>query len=79
MGPRFGYSELTASESFNRDKGCRANANLSGYHIGMNSEGRNMLTNLKCEKKKLLMQTNFTISEIEVWEIIFNNELKKVN
>ncbi len=47
--------------TFNGDNSCYSYANESGYCIGL--EGRkNMLTNNK--------DGLFTISEIEVWEII---------
>ena len=41
------------------------------YIIGMDSESKNMLTNLKCENIGDKTFCKFTISELEVWEIIF--------
>jgi hypothetical protein len=72
-GPRFGVSELTAVyQPFNQDNTCWSNANVGGYRIGMDSESRSMLTNLKCKKDEHgLMKSEFTITELEVWEIIF--------
>ncbi len=71
MGPTFGNGVLTATQSFNRDKGCWSNANEFAYRIGMDSEGINMLTNLKCQKHGSFDESEFKISELEVWEIIF--------
>jgi hypothetical protein len=49
-GPCFGYwGELAAEEPFNGDNKCMSYANNPGYNIGMDSESRSMLTNLKCE------------------------------
>jgi hypothetical protein len=67
-GPCFGSGELGISnQPFNGDNYCISNVILPGYHIGEDSEGRNMLTNLKCDQ----LTSFFTISELEVWEIIF--------
>jgi hypothetical protein len=68
-GPCFGYGELIARRSLNIDNRCYSLANLSGYNIGKDSESRSMLTNLKCDG----LVSRFTISELEVWEIIFEN------
>jgi hypothetical protein len=38
-----------------------------GYQINKDSEGRNMLTNLKVEKDWNGLGTYFTITELEVW------------
>jgi hypothetical protein len=37
----------------------------------MDSEGKNMLTNLKCKNDAEIERCKFTISELEVWEVIF--------
>jgi len=42
-------------------------AKRDGYRIGLEREGRSMLTKLKCG----IGETWFTINELEVWEIIF--------
>jgi hypothetical protein len=68
LGPCFGGGELVAEGPFYGDNKCYSWANNPGYNIGMDSESRSMLTNLKYgfSEKSL-----FTISELEVWEIIF--------
>ena len=54
--------ELSAfDEPFNGDGNCFSFANKSGYGIPVDAEGNNMLTKNKDD--------NFTISELEVWEI----------
>ena len=65
-GPAFGseinYKELCAlNEPFNGDNKCGSWGNKPGYCIGIEG-GKNMLTNNK--------DGWFTISELEVWEII---------
>jgi hypothetical protein len=64
-GPAFGsegnYGELRACEPFNGDGKCASWANESGYKIVIEGE-KNMLTNFK--------DGYFTISELEVWEVI---------
>ena len=74
-GPCFGLSELQAFlEPFNKDNACWSNANEDVYQVEMDSEKINKLTNLKCEKDKYgFDQSIFTISELEVWEIIYEN------
>ena len=74
-GPEFGLSELNALlEPFNKDNACWSNANKDGYQIEMDSEKINKLTNLKCEKSGGGSdRCEFTISELEVWEIIYEN------
>ena len=73
-GPSFGLSELLALiEPFNKDDACVSNANKEAYQIEMDSEKINKLTNLKCEKKHGFDECKFTISELEVWEIIYEN------
>jgi hypothetical protein len=69
-GPCFGSGELAAGEPFNRDNNCWSWANERGYNIGKDSESRSMLTNLKCDGLSS-RRCYFTISEVEVWEIIF--------
>ncbi len=67
MGPCFhggGYSELGAwDEPFNGDRKCWSHANGPGYRIPVDDAGTNMLTNNKDYK--------FTITELEVWEVIY--------
>jgi hypothetical protein len=66
-GPYFGhYSELSAlNEPFNKENACRSRTDYSAYSILENSEGINMLTNMKNNNV-------FTISELEVWGVSFN-------
>lgn len=72
-GPIFGYEELMAhDEPFNKEKGCWSRSIENGYNIPTNSEGINMLTNLKCEDGDKYL-SKFTISEIEVWRVSFKN------
>ena len=72
-GPAFGNCELLAlHQPFNKDNACCSNANVLGYRIGMDSESISMLTNLKCqEDTNGFMKSEVTITELEVWEIIF--------
>ena len=64
-GPAFGFknnlSELKAQEPFNVDNKCYSDANCSGYRISAEGD-KNMLTNKK--------DGGFTITEIEVWQIV---------
>jgi hypothetical protein len=64
-GPRFesddDNSELFAFEPFNGDGKCYSWANKPGYKIVIEG-GKNMLTNKE--------DGDFTISEIEVWEVV---------
>ena len=46
-------------------------ANGVYYHIGVNSDGINMLTNKESAKVKDGELSRFTISEIEVWGVTF--------
>ena len=70
-GPYFGDIELSAwYEPFNKENACSSYTNDRGYSIPSNSEGINMLTNQKCQFDETLC--NFTISEIEVWGVSFN-------
>jgi hypothetical protein len=73
-GPWFGNSELLALlQPFNRDNACLSSANRDGYQIEMDNEKINKLTNLKCESEFEFDRCDFTISELEVWEIIYEN------
>jgi hypothetical protein len=60
-------------KSFNEEKNCYSFVNCEGYRIPIDFEGKSMLTNLKCEDKFGSYVSEFTISEIEVWEVIFEN------
>jgi hypothetical protein len=66
-GPCFGNSELYAKEPFNGKNKCMSYVNRYGYRIKMDSESKSNLTNLKCQYG----WSEFTISELEVWEVIF--------
>jgi hypothetical protein len=66
LGPYFGNRELTADEPFNGNNNCCSWVNYPGYKIEEDSQDINMLTNLKCGGFSY-----FTISELEVWEVIF--------
>ena len=71
-GPYFGEGDLSAfDEPFNEENACRSYTNEDPYSIPRNSEGINMLTN---QKSKGLDSDwcQFTISEIEVWGVSFN-------
>jgi hypothetical protein len=64
-GPDFradGYNELNAYGPFNGDGKCGSYANLDGYKIVIEG-GKNMLTNKE--------NGDFTITELEVWEVTF--------
>jgi hypothetical protein len=70
IGPCFGSVELSALyEPFNKENACTSYTNDRGYNIPRNSEGINMLTN---QKPNGLDWCQFTISEIEVWGVSFN-------
>jgi hypothetical protein len=65
-GPHFGGAELSAlNEPFNKENACSSWTNWSAYSIPRNSEGINMLTNME-------NNVTFTISELEVWGVSFN-------
>jgi hypothetical protein len=66
-GPVFGEAGLSTFSPFNGSNKCVSNANSNTYQIGIDSQGRNKLTNLKCNEFGMSF---FSISEIEVWEII---------
>lgn len=71
-GPFFGGSELLATEPFNGNNKCMSYANNMVYRITMDGESNSSLTSLKCKNKGLnSYQSEFTISELEVWEVIF--------
>jgi hypothetical protein len=70
-GPSFGDGGIVAREPFNGYDRCESYANDVCYNIGKDSESRSMLTNLKCLNYGLGIECKFTISELEVWEIIF--------
>jgi hypothetical protein len=72
MGPSFGRAELSAwYEPFNKENACGSWTNNSVYNIPRNSEGINMLTNQKCTSE-FEIECKFTISELEVWGVSFN-------
>jgi hypothetical protein len=59
-------------EPFNGHNYCYSSVNLSSYSIGMDSEMKSKLTNLECVKTvKEILTSFFTISELEVWQVIF--------
>jgi hypothetical protein len=71
-GPYFGSGELSAFyEPFNKEDACISYTNDSGYRIPSNSEGINKLTNRWCRFSNNPL-CEFTISEIEVWGVSFN-------
>ncbi len=72
IGPYFGgfWEGLSAfHEPFNKENACWSFTNMSFYYIPVNSEEINMLTNQKCHGFDLC---RFTITEIEVWGVNFN-------
>lgn len=71
FGPTFGDSELIAGNGYSGLDRCISVAYKAGFMIGINFEGNNKLTNLKCEDNLLGQISKFTISELEEWEIIF--------
>ncbi len=73
IGPYFGTEELSAYyEPFNQENACISWTNFSCYTIPRNSKGINMLTNQKCYGEFEKRLCYFTISEIEVWGVSFN-------
>ncbi len=62
---------MQVTEPFNGEGKSFSVANLKGYNIPMDNKYKNMLTSLKCEVNILCAICYFTISEIEVWEVIF--------
>ena len=72
-GIEFGNSELGANETFDGNNKCYSYANFPGYRIEIDSKKINKLTNLKCIAGILnKWKSDFTISELEVWEVIFS-------
>ena len=72
-GPHFGNRELLAyDEPFNKEYACWSWTNDVAYNIPRNSEGINMLTNMKNDafNEKIC---KFTISELEVWGVSFSD------
>jgi hypothetical protein len=66
----FGNGELRVFHGpFNEPNACLSQANESIYKIPVNSEGINMLTNIKSDKNNWCY---FTITEIEVWGVTFS-------
>ena len=70
LGPCFGYGQLVASEPFSGNNKCYSAVNRDGYKIQTDNEGINTLTSLKCDGSGI---SRFTISELEAWELIFEN------
>ena len=63
---------LVLLEPFNSSNACWSDANDDGYRIPVNSEGINMLTNIKSIKNEYGHEKSyFTIREIEVWGVTF--------
>jgi len=72
-GPFFGWGELAIFNSpFNEEDSCYSWGNNFGLGIPVNEEGINMLTNKKTNKI-FKDRCLFTISELEVWEVKFND------
>jgi hypothetical protein len=73
-GPDFGNGELSAnSQPFNKEYACISFTNGGAYSIPRNSEGINMLTNMKCNSELDPAFFYFTITELEVWGVSFND------
>jgi hypothetical protein len=69
-GPHFGDIELSALyEPFNKENVCISWTNDVAYSIPRNSEGINMLTNMKTFPNRCA----FTITELEVWGVCYND------
>ncbi len=67
-GPYFGNSELAVEdEPFNTINNCVSKIGEHIFEIGNDSNNNNMLTNLKSQDRIC----QFSICEMEVWEIIF--------
>ena len=78
LGPCFGNCELMTEEPFNFEKQCCSLSNQAVYQIGESKKEINILTKQKVnciEKKQRNIEENrfseFTISELEVWEVRF--------
>jgi hypothetical protein len=71
-GPYFGFWELSAMyEPFNKENACWSYTNHYAYNIPRNSEGINMLNNMKNNSPFNDNFCAFTITELEVWGISF--------
>ncbi len=73
FGPHFGSNrELSpAAEPFNGENNCWSFAcEWYSYKIPKDSKGRNMLTQEKCRDDGGEL-CKFTIVELEVWEVVF--------
>ncbi len=62
-GPNFGTYELMTEEPFNGPSKCISIKNETVYNIPSDKLGRNILTHSR--------KDNFTITELEVWEVEF--------
>ena len=61
--------ELVAyDEPFNGNKKCWSYVNETGYRIGVDKDGNNMLTSLPLDKYG---SSSFTTVELEVWSVMF--------
>ncbi len=69
-GPRFGYGELVINEPFNSYRNCGSWANGNVFPINIEC-GKNLLTNKSDDYDKW-----FTISELEVWEVVNAENIK---
>ena len=80
LGPQFADS-LSAFGPFNEDNAGESYVNQLQYPIETDSNNRNKLTNLICTEGRAYgpsedqvtreYHSKFTISELEVWEVIF--------
>jgi hypothetical protein len=69
-GPSFGWHELAAwYEPFNKYGACISWTNPDGYNIPLNEEGINVFKNQQVFN---YTRHHFTISELEVWGVTFN-------
>jgi hypothetical protein len=73
-GPSFGNNDLSAhGEPLNKEDACWSWTNRSVYSIPENSEGINMLTNMKNNNGFFnSSRCEFTISELEIWGVSFS-------
>lgn len=58
-----GFGLGTETAPYNGEGNCKSTAGEDPFQIQIDGSGKNKLTNLKSNK--------FTISEMEVWEIIY--------
>ncbi len=63
---------MMAYEPFNGENNCRSFVNDVGYKIGVDSERINKLTKEKCKEGS--QKCEFTIVELEVWEVVLEEE-----